>query len=138
MPLAGDEDDQCLINKNTRNITGRNYNLYSIYVQYNTRKKGYCFPLVVERIKFNVKFLIDRSSSQGQKVMERLRNTHGNENPGRKNPKIRVENKHEAKQIEKDNDFDDMQNSCTMEYNHYNDMRNVGGYYGRVLHSEMM
>ena len=38
MPLAGDEDDQCLIYKNTRNITRRNYTFYSIYVHYNTRK----------------------------------------------------------------------------------------------------
>ena len=54
-------------------------------------------------------------------------------NPGRKNPKIRLDNRHETKQAERDSDFDDIPNDGTMEDNHYSDMRNVGGYYGHVL-----
>ena len=41
--------------------------------------------MVVERMNYNVNFLFYRRSSHGKKVMERLRNVHGNENPGRKN-----------------------------------------------------
>ena len=61
-----------------------------------------------------------------------------NENPGRKNPKIRVENKHEAEQVEEDKDFDYIPNDGTVEYNNYSGMWNVGRYYGHVLHAEMM
>ena len=58
-----------------------------MYVHYNTINKGYYVPMVFERINFNVNFLLLRRSSKGRKVMERLRDAYGNENPGRKNPK---------------------------------------------------
>ena len=80
----------------------------------------------------------DQRSSQGHKVIERLRNAHGNENSGRKNPKIRVENRHEAKKAERDNDFCDITTDGTMEDNHYSGMMNAGVYYGCVLRVEMM
>ena len=100
MPLAGDEYDNCLRHKKTKNITRRNYNLYSMYGQYNTIKKGYCAPMAFERMDFNVKFVFNKRSSQCQKLMEIFRDAYGNENPGRTNPKIIVENKREAKQVE--------------------------------------
>ena len=40
MPLAVDEYYQCLRDKNNRNIKRINYTFYSIYGQYNTRKKA--------------------------------------------------------------------------------------------------
>ena len=44
MPLAGDEDYGCLRDKKTGDITRINYTFYSIYGQYNTRKRGYRVP----------------------------------------------------------------------------------------------
>ena len=38
--------------------------------------------MIVEKINFNFKLLFDQHSSQGRKVMERLRDTYENVNPG--------------------------------------------------------
>ena len=109
-----------------------------MYGQYNNRREGYCVPMAVERMDINVKLLFGRHSSWGQKLMERLRDSYGNETVGHKNPKIRVENKHEAKQVEEYNDFDYIINYGMMKDNHYSDMRNSGGSYGPVIRVEMM
>ena len=89
-------------------------------------------------MNFNLKLLFDRLSSQGRKVMEILRDAYGDETLGRKNPKIIVENKHEVKEFEEDNGFDNIPNNFIMEDNHDSYMRNSVGSYGRVLRVEMM
>ena len=63
IPLSGDEDDQCLRDNNTRNTTKINDTFYSIYVQYNTRNKGYCASMAVERMNLNFKLFFDQHSS---------------------------------------------------------------------------
>ena len=58
--------------------------------------------------------------------------------PGSRKSKIRVENQHEAKQVEEENNFDEIPNDGMMEDNYYSYMRNAGWYYCRVLRVEMM
>ena len=89
-------------------------------------------------MNFIVNFVFKQHSIQGQKVIETLKNVYINENQNRKNPKNRVENRHEAKQVDEENDSNDIPNDGMTEDNHYSDISNAGGFYGHVLSVEMM